>query len=95
MPYSNMTSTYTMASVKTLAARHTSSPSHTTHVLACAPFTSPPPPSTHPHTCDYTQLGTALHDAVNKEHEDIVELLLEANIDPDMPDEVSHVTWTV
>ena len=59
------------------------------------PFTSPPPPSTHPHTCDDNQFGTALHIAVNQEHDDIVELLLEAHIDPDLPDEVSHVMWTV
>ena len=51
---------------------------------------------THTHTHDYTQSGeTALHDAVNQEHEDVVDLLLEAHIDPDVPDKVSHVTSTV
>ena len=93
MPYSKVTSTYTMAGVRTLVACH----HHTTLVLVhiYVPFTSPPPPSTHPHTCDDNQFGTALHDAVNQEHDDIVELLLEAHIDPDLPDEVSHVMWTV
>ena len=94
MPYSKVTSTYTMAGVRTLVACH----HHTTLVLMCTfmyPFTSPPPPSTHPHTYDFTQFGTALHLAVKKEHEDIVELLLEAHIDPDLPDKVSHVMWTV
>ena len=28
--------------------------------------------------------GTALHEAVDKEHEDVVEVLLEANADPDL-----------
>ena len=42
------------------------------------------------HICTYTRLytqwgGTALHIAVREEHEDIVELLLEANADPDLP----------
>ena len=47
-------------------------------------------------TRDYTQSGeTALHDAVNQGYEDIVELLLEANIDPDVADKVSHMTLTV
>ena len=31
-----------------------------------------------------TQLGTALHAAVDGEHEDVVELLLEENINPDL-----------
>ena len=35
---------------------------------------------------------TALHAAVEGNHEDIVQLLLEANIDPDLPDKVYHVT---
>ena len=39
---------------------------------------------THPST--HTQSGeTALHIAVREERDDIVELLLEANADPDMP----------
>ena len=37
---------------------------------------------------------TALHFAVNQGHEDIVELLLEANADPDLA-EVITVTTTV
>ena len=37
---------------------------------------------------------TALHVAVNQEHEDIVQLLLEANADPDLK-EVNIVTTTV
>ena len=41
------------------------------------------------------QLGkTALHFAVDQEHEDIVELLLEANADPDLA-EVITLTITV
>ena len=57
---------------------------------------------THSHTCMYvythtpihththnTQSGeTALHIAVQEEFDDIVELLLEANADPDLTDEV-------
>ena len=40
-----------------------------------------------------TQLGeTALHFAVEKEHEGIVELLLEANADPDLQLKVIHST---
>ena len=44
----------------------------------------------------YTQLGdTALHCAVDQEHEDIVDLLLKANADTDLPKKVithsSHV----
>ena len=88
MPYSKVTS------IDTLVASHP----YTPHVLTCAfmyPFISPPPPSTHPHTCDCTQDGTALHASVLGQHEDIVDLLLTAHIDPDLPDEVSHVTWTV
>ena len=34
---------------------------------------------------------TALHFAVDQEHEDIVELLLKANIDPDLQLNVSHM----
>ena len=40
------------------------------------------------HTHGYTQVGTALHAAVLGQHEDIVELLLDANIDPDLPKKV-------
>ena len=43
-------------------------------------------PTTHTH--GYTQVGTALHAAVLGQHEDIVELLLDANIDPDLPKKV-------
>ena len=64
---------------------------------------APPPPFllahtyTHAHnTHDYTQSGeTALHDAVNQGHEDTVDILLEANIDPNVADKVSHMTLTV
>ena len=52
----------------------------------------------HPHTyrhiythvpMTYTQLGsTALHFAVDGDHEEVVELLLKANIDPDLPAKV-------
>ena len=38
--------------------------------------------------------GTALHIAVYQEHEDIVELLLEANANPDLADEVSDTYHT-
>ena len=54
----------------------------------------------HPHTyrhiythvpMAYNQLGsTALHFAVDGEHEEVVELLLKANIDPDLPGKVMH-----
>ena len=48
---------------------------------------------TYPHTSNYTQMGrTALHAAVEGDHEDVVQLLLEANLDPDLPDKVNHVT---
>ena len=41
------------------------------------------------HTRLYTQWGeTALHVAVREEREDVVEVLLEANADPDLPDKV-------
>ena len=43
---------------------------------------------THTHTHDTQWGGTALRAAIEKEHEDIVELLLEANADPDLPDKV-------
>ena len=47
------------------------------------------------HTQLYTQSGeTALHLAVQEEHEDIVELLLEANADPDLPKKVIHTYHT-
>ena len=37
----------------------------------------------------YTQLGsTALHFAVDGEHEEVVELLLKTDIDPDLPEKV-------
>ena len=48
------------------------------------------------HTRLYTQWGeTALHIAVREERDDIVELLLEANADPDLPVKVIHTyhTW--
>ena len=65
-------------------------------------FHSFPPPFLPAHTYtnahntyDYTQSGeTALHDAVNQGHEDVVDILLEANIDPDVADKVSHMTLT-
>ena len=48
------------------------------------------------HTHHYTQSGeTALHDAVNQGYEDVIDILLEANIDPDVQDKVSHMTLTV
>ena len=48
------------------------------------------------HTHDYTQSGeTALHDAVNQGHEDVIDILLGANIDPNVADKVSHMTLTV
>ena len=47
------------------------------------------------HTQLYTQTGeTALHIAVREEREDIVELLLEANADPDLPKKVIHTYRT-
>ena len=52
---------------------------------------------THPHTHSqlYTQSGeTALHIAVREERDSIVELLLEANADPDMPVKVLHAYHT-
>ena len=47
-----------------------------------------------PHTQLYTQSGeTAIHIAIREEREDIVELLLEANADLDLPKKViSHTT---
>ena len=70
-----------------------------THYL---PYTYPhthmhahPPTHTPTHTHDYTQSwGTALHIAVREEHEDIVDLLLEANADPDLPEKVIHTYHT-
>ena len=60
---------------------------HNTHTYTC------PPPYTH--TWLYTQSGeTALYYAVREEHEDIVELLLEANADPDLPVKVIHTYHT-
>ena len=46
------------------------------------------------HTRLYTQSGeTALHIALREERDDIVELLLEANADPDLPVKViTHTT---
>ena len=47
----------------------------------------------HTNTWLCTQSGSfALHAAVENEHEDIVELLLEANADPNLQLKVSHVT---
>ena len=62
-----------------------------------SPTTSPTHMRTHTHT--HTQFGSnALHLAVQEGHKDVVELLLEAKADPDIPDKVithgSHVTWT-
>ena len=52
-------------------------------------------PHTHTHTQLYTQSGeTALHIAVREECDDIVELLLEANADPDLPVKVIHTYHT-
>ena len=51
---------------------------------------------TYTHTWLYTQSGeTALYIAVREEHEDIVDQLLEANADPDLPLKVihTHLTW--
>ena len=54
-----------------------------------------PPPHTHTHKQHNTQWGeTALYTAVDKEYEDIVDLLLEANADPDVPDKVIHTYLT-
>ena len=54
-----------------------------------------PPPHTHTHKQHNTQWGGfALHAAVHKEHEDIVDLLLEANADPDLPVKVIHTYLT-
>ena len=51
----------------------------------------PPHAHMHTHTQHNTQWGeTALHFAVQEEHKDIVDLLLEANADPDMPLKVIH-----
>ena len=51
------------------------------------------PLPTHTHT--HTQLGeTALFIAVDEEHEDIVDLLLGANADPDVPVKVIHTYLT-
>ena len=44
-------------------------------------------PCTHNYSL-YQLEGTALHFAVFQEHEDIVEQLLEANADPDLPKKV-------
>ena len=64
---------------------------YTQHVYTPAVVHMYPPP-THTHTHDYTQFGTALHFALAGEHEDIVQLLLEAKIDPDLPKQVCHLT---
>ena len=42
------------------------------------------------HTCKFG--GTALHFAVHQEHEDIVELLLEAHADPDLKEVITVAT---
>ena len=64
---------------------------HTTciHTCSCTHVSLIP---LHTHTHDYTQFGTALHFALAGEHEDIVQLLLEAKIDPDLPKQVCHLT---
>ena len=47
----------------------------------------------HTNTWLYAQSGGfALHAAVENEHKDIVELLLEANADPNLQLKVSHMT---
>ena len=54
-----------------------------------------PLPHTHTHKQHNTQWGgTALYLAVREEHEDIIELLLEANADPDVPVKVIHTYLT-
>ena len=45
-------------------------------------------PYTHTYTHNTQWGGTALRAAIEKEHEDIVELLLEANADPNLPGKV-------
>ena len=53
--------------------------------------TQPPHPHTRTHKQHNTQWGgTALYIAVREEHEDIVDLLLEASAYPDVPDKVIH-----
>jgi len=61
--------------------------------LFCYPVSphlySHPHVHTHTHTYTHTQRGyTALIAAAESQHEDIVELLIEAHADPDLQDEV-------
>ena len=52
---------------------------------------------THAHTHKQHNIqwgGTALYIAVDREHEDIVDLLLGANADPDVPVKVIHTYHT-
>ena len=54
-----------------------------------------PPPHTHTHKQHNIQWGgTALYIAVDQDYEDIVDLLLEANADPDVPVKVIHTYLT-
>ena len=58
-------------------------------------YARPPTHSYTQHTRLYTQSGeTALYYAVREEHEDIVNLLLGANADPDLPVKVIHTYHT-
>ena len=45
------------------------------------------------HTCKFG--GTALHFAVHREHEDVVELLLEAYADPDLKEVIYYMVYRV
>ena len=96
--------THTYIHAHTHTHTHTCTHTHThTHTRAHAQYT-------HIHTCThniptYTRArtheqyntqwgGTALYIAVREECEDIVDLLLEANADPDMPVKVIHTYHT-
>ena len=50
-------------------------------------------PPLHTHTHTHNQFGkTALYYAVANAHEDVIELLLKANADPDVPNKVTSHT---